>query len=82
MAISGSEVSWAEPAYSSRVMASAMDSVRPDLTMATPVTKPQVAVAISAGTMAWTPERNAFRRCWRTAPGSSDSGNADSEDNG
>src|SRR5690606_31902479 len=50
---------------------SAMDSVRPDLTMATPVTRPQVPVAIRAGTMACTPERNAARRSCRTSAGSS-----------
>src|SRR5690606_4373151 len=53
--ISGSEVSWAEPAYTTKVMSVAMPSVRPDLTKAMPVTKPQVPVAIRAGTASRVP---------------------------
>lgn len=56
-AIRGSELSWAEPAKTSKVMARAAFSVSPDLTMATPVTIPQVKVASRIGNTARKPSR-------------------------
>ena len=57
----GIAVSWADPAYTRSDMTAAAVTLRPDFTIATPVTIPQIASATSPGEMVRAPSINARR---------------------
>src|SRR5690625_120654 len=59
----GRAVNWADPAYTKKVINRACTSVKPDLSMAIPVTKPQIDVAVMAGNTSLKPSTKCIR--WR-----------------